>query len=158
MPNSISPEIISNRIAQVQRIVQLPSYDSILAKLVQDAYRNNIQIGFWGEPRSKLRYSINDTRKPYAFWLILKEKPILESRKDVLYDFLHEMGHYWDNEDRPMPGEWQPIKIQRAREERAWAYADEQFNSYPELQADQTEYEAYRQQCLISYPISDDAN
>jgi hypothetical protein len=158
MPNFISPEVISTRIAQIQRIVQLSNYDDVLERLVRNAYQKDIQIDFWGKPFSKLKYSIDSARKPYAFWLILKQTPILESRKDVLYDFLHEMGHYWDDIDRPMPGEQQPIKIQRAREERAWAYANNQFDSFPELQGDRKDYEAYKQQCLASYPVTDNTN
>lgn len=144
MPNLISTQIIATRIAEVQHIAQLPGYECAIEELVKAVYQENIQIGFWREPRSKLDYQFDGAGKPYAFWITLKRTPLLESRKDVLYDLLHEMGHYWDDEDRPIPRERQPPKIQRKREERAWAYADVQFDSIPELQADWSEYEAYK--------------
>jgi Zn-dependent peptidase ImmA (M78 family) len=154
MANRFSEEVQAIQFAKVQRQVQLPGHDKLLELLVQAAYQEGIEVLFHPRDFSKLRYSYSASGEPYGFQLFLKETPRLESRLDYLFDLLHEMGHYWDNEDRPKPYERQPAAIMRQREERAWAYADKQLATFPELQLYREEYEGYKRNCLMSYPVS----
>lgn len=71
-------------------------------------------------------------------------------RKVLLFDLLHEWGHFLDNDRLPIGNEQDPC-LQLGREQRAWAFADQEFERHPELTADRPAYDAYKRYCLDTY-------
>jgi hypothetical protein len=135
---------IDATIETFKELVQIPAYDDVLETLIRKAFEQNIRVGAFGIEASRFEES-----RGGVLDLLIKKKPKFYSIREVIFDIMHELGHALD-----------PIKLapdrsnERAREERAWAFADQQFDSFPELQGDKVEYAAYKGACLATYPKS----
>jgi hypothetical protein len=70
---------------------------------------------------------------------ILKKTPT-----EIIWDLLHEFGHFLDGEP---DGEEQKLD----REIQAWSYASEELSKYPRLLLLKSNFESYKEKCLVSY-------
>jgi hypothetical protein len=133
---------IDATIETFKELVQIPAYDDVLEALIRKAFEQNIRVGAFEIEASRFEES-----RGGVLDLLIKKKPKFYSIREVIFDIMHELGHALD-----------PIKLapdrsnEREREERAWAFADQQFDSFPELQGDKVEYGAYKGACLATYP------
>ncbi|GAB3327448.1 hypothetical protein ACFQT0_28590 [Hymenobacter humi] len=135
---------LERNIGKFQQTIQVPEYDNVIDKLLRKAGNLNIGASFWNETYSKAQ----DTNGIYYLWI--KSSAVSGNRKELVYDMMHELGHCLD-----------PLKLGKenkgnaalelAREERAWALADLEFNAHPELQVDRESYSKYQNDCLATY-------
>lgn len=148
----VSDAQIEMRIKEFQALVNLPAYNSTLETLIRNSYAQNIGISLYNKEWSTCSdTTLADARHVFHLWI--KRRPRFGSIREVIFDIMHESGHAHDDIDRPSPGDYSrdPV-VERGREMRAWAYADEQFDLFPELADARPEYEAYKRECLATYP------
>jgi hypothetical protein len=148
MPSVYPDWLIEETIQKFKGVVQLPTYENAIEKLIRQAFEENVRVGSFGIAYSRHETLTGQDGKP-ILEILIKNRPKWYSIREVVFDIMHELGHAMD-----------PIKLlpdrsnERAREERAWAFANQQFASFPELQSDKEEYEAYKQACLATYLVS----
>lgn len=147
----VSDAQIEMKIKEFKAWVNLPAYDSILEALIRNSYAQNIGLSLYDKDWSTCSATtLPDGRRVFYLWI--KKEPRFGSKREVLFDIIHESGHAHDDVDRPLPGtrDRDPV-AERGRELRAWAYADEQFGAFPDLADARPEYEAYKRGCLATY-------
>lgn len=135
---------LDRSIKEFQQTIQVPEYDAVIEKTLRKADALGIPMSFWGEI-----YSMAEDRDG-GYHIRIRRKAASGNRKKLVYDMMHELGHCLD-----------PLKLGRenkgnaalvlAREERAWALADQEFCSHPALQADMASYREYQNYCLADY-------
>ena len=147
----VSEAQVELKIREFKAWVKLPAYDKTLETLIRNSYAQHIGLSLYNKAWS----TCSDTtlqNGSHVFYLWIKRKPRFGSTREVLFDIMHESGHAHDDIDRPLPGTRdRDPEAESSRERRAWAYADEQFDSFPELADARPEYEAYKQACLATY-------
>jgi hypothetical protein len=70
-----------------------------------------------------------------------------ENPLHIIWDLLHEYGHFFNG---PVDDKTDKNKV-ALREYRAWQFASDFFNVFPELQPYRAEFNKYRQVCFSSY-------
>jgi len=140
---------LDRSIREFQQTIQVPEYDVVIDKLLRKAGELNIPMSFWGENYSMAEYcAAEDCESEYR--ILIRRTASSGNRKELVYDMIHEMGHCLDPLKLGLVNKGD-AKLMLAREQRAWAAADEEFDSYPELQPDIAEYTGYKNSCLAVY-------
>jgi hypothetical protein len=137
------PQLEQN-IRKFQQVIQVPEYDAVIDKVLRKAGALNIGASFWDQTYSKAQ----DTNGIYYLWI--KSDATSGNRKELVYDLMHELGHCLDPLKLGRENKGNAI-LELGREERAWALADQEFSSHPELQNDMASYKEYQAYCLADY-------
>lgn len=138
--------LLDLKIKEFKTWMQIPEYENALQTLIRQAFEQDIGISFWNRHYSKSDYTY--TTGTCQLWI--KREPMLGSRKEVVFDIMHEMGHCLDPIKLPLDDRYN-VELRKGRELRAWAIADNTFGSFPELQVDVVVYTAYKEACLKDY-------
>jgi hypothetical protein len=140
---------LDRSIKEFQHTIQVPEYDMVIDKLLRKASQLDIPMSFWGESYSMAEDCETEGCESKYRIRIRRAAPS-GNRKELVYDIMHEMGHCLDPLKLGL-GNKGNAKLMLAREQRAWAVANEEFNLYPELQPDIAEYTEYKNSCLAEY-------
>ncbi|SNR88577.1 alkaline phosphatase family protein [Hymenobacter mucosus] len=142
---------LARSIGSMLQRVDEPGLEHVVADLVRLADLERIAVAYNNEPWSYASPLIDDT-DGYLFRIRIKPHPVnMESRAELVFDILHELGHCFDLEVLALEDKDNNAK-KRGREVRAWAWADQEFSRHPALAPYQELYLKYRAICLNSYP------
>lgn len=135
---------LDRSIKEFQQTIHVPEYDAVIEKILRKADALGIQVSFWGED-----YSMAEDRDG-VYYIRIRRKAASGNRKELVYDMMHELGHCLDPIKLGIQNQHNHV-LRLDREIRAWAMADQEFNSHPELQNDSASYVKYQNDCLVNY-------
>ena len=141
------PTKLEQRIKEFQGVIDAPEYNGVIAALITEA-SSLPKMGISVDYNSNMG-SRHESRED-GFRIFIRMNGETGRGKVLLYDILHELGHYHDPVKLPLERQHDQA-LRREREQRAWEWADWKFNTYPELEADRAWYTDYKQQCLATY-------
>lgn len=137
---------LETRIVEFQQAVGVPAYNPVIDRLLRKVAELRIQLNWWTGSESSKQQIL------YGFgWIDIKTKVPSGNYRELVFDLLHELGHYLDPEKLTNPHD---DALVQAREIRAWKLAGEEFAQHPELAADQADYQAYKRKLLASYGVT----
>lgn len=148
-----NPLLLEGKIGEFQKFIGAENYNPVLDRVLRqlDATSITSTALYDGLTESKLQHiRINANPKEDAFYICIRTNEPEGQRKVLLYDLLHEWGHFQDEDRLPIGREHDP-HLQLGREQRAWKFADLEFARHLELAPDRPAYEAYKQRCLATY-------
>jgi hypothetical protein len=137
---------LETRIVEFQHAVGVPAYNPVIDRLLRKVADLRIQLNWWTGSESSKQQIL------YGFgWIDIKTVVPSGNYKELVFDLLHELGHYLDKEKLTDPND---DALVQAREIRAWRLADEEFSRHPELTGDRANYEAYKRKLLGTYGVT----
>jgi hypothetical protein len=146
------PERITQSIQNFKKAVAEPSLDTVIEGIITKAYEVVSGVDLWGiESIKGSQFQKVKISSGQVYYLnISRSAP---NKREIIYELLHEMGHAFDAiELDPSDRE----NSERGREIRAWKFADEQFNAYPELRGYLPEYVEHKRKRLDTYGLTID--
>lgn len=144
------PTPLQQRIKEFQQVIGVPKYNGVIESLITEVFFlpiNSISVDYNSPLGSRLE---NRGKEGMRIFIRATGEPSHDQL--LLFAIMHELGHFHDSETLPKGKENDPV-LRRGREMRAWAWADQAFEKYPELAADRTFYDDYKAECLATYPI-----
>ena len=143
-------ERITKSIQDFKDAVAEPSLDTVIEAIINKAYEIMSGVSLWGidSPKASKAQS-SPCANGYTYYLTISQSA--PNKREILYELLHEMGHAFD-EIKLDPSDRE--NSERGREIRAWAFADEQVNIYPELRNYLPEYTEHKRKRLATYGVT----
>lgn len=139
-------------IQEFSHFLNSPPHEAVLDKILRTIVAQGIQVYLipsW-EASSHRQITVS---QGFVYEINIGGKRPDSQRLEILFDLLHEFGHYLDP-DKLTQANKHDEGFQRGREMRAWQLADQALEHYPELAHDRPAYEAYKRRCLLTYGIS----
>lgn len=148
-----NPHQLRLKVGEFQQFIGEEAYNPVLKRVfdhLNESALNSVKLyhGLTVSKLSHVRPAISQGTD--VFDICIRTNEPEGRRKLLFYDLLHEWGHFLDEQRLPQNKAHDPF-LQLGREERAWEFADKEFDRHPELAADRPAYEAYKQHCLASY-------
>ncbi|RZK45326.1 MAG: hypothetical protein EOO61_00235 [Hymenobacter sp.] len=142
---------IKMNIKEVRDTLETVEYDKVIEGLLRKVYSHNMTIAFYDNRKDSVCETTTDEIDGSITCILrIKKKPIFGNVKEILFDIMHEMGHGLDEIKLSLEDRYN-LEVRKARELRAWEIADKEFATYLELQADESEYNRYKNECLKKY-------
>lgn len=136
-----------------QQIINLPEYNSVIEKIISRLVEEGVILELWKNSQVS-KYQRTPVSNKFIYRILVKQ--ICVNKKEMIYDILHEFGHFLDKEIISRE-ELETNNLKRLKREiTAWLFADEEFLKISELKKDFEEYEEYKWLCLKSYGITKD--
>lgn len=143
-------EQIAGSIQAFKSAVAEPSLDTVIEVLINKAYEKMRGISLWGvdSPNVSKVQSV-PVSNGYVYYLTISQSA--PNKREIIYELLHEMGHAFDEIKLDLSDK---ENSEKGRERRAWAFATEQVNTYPELRNYLPEYTEHKRKRLATYGVT----
>jgi hypothetical protein len=146
------PERIAQSIQAFKTAIAEPGLDTVLEGIVMKAYEVVSGVDLWGvDSQRGSQFQAVAVTNGHVYYLNISQSA--PNKREVIYELLHEMGHSFDD-IKLDPSDRE--NSERGREIRAWAFADQQFNAYPELRTYLPEYVEHKRKRLETYGLTID--
>jgi len=140
---------ITKSIQEFKDAVAEPSLDTVIEAIINKAYERMSGVSLWGVDSPKVsKVQSSPGTNGYIYYLTISQSA--PNKREIIYELLHEMGHAFDEIKLDLSDK---ENSERGRETRAWQFANEQFDTHPELRPYLPEYTEHKRKRLATYGL-----